>query len=182
MLAANRVFLAGAGKSGLAVRAFANRLMHLGLTVHVVGEITAPSVREGDLLVVNSASGETSSIVRMVQVASQERARVATLTMSPEATIGRLADVVIVVPGQGGRGPDGSTIDSVQPARLPLRRPVPAQLRRGRRRTQGRTASIGRTDALPPRQARVTSPLDNQPALRENDPHCETSPAASPSP
>lgn len=115
MLAANRVFLAGAGKSGLAVRAFANRLMHLGLTVHVVGEITAPSVREGDLLVVNSASGETSSIVRMVQVASQERARVATLTMSPEATIGRLADVVIVVPGQGGRGPDGSTIDSVQP-------------------------------------------------------------------
>ena len=39
---ARTVFVAGAGRSGLVVRAFAMRLAHLGLRVHVVGESTAP--------------------------------------------------------------------------------------------------------------------------------------------
>jgi len=37
LVAARRVFVAGAGRSGLVVRAFAMRLMHLGLHAHVVG-------------------------------------------------------------------------------------------------------------------------------------------------
>jgi 6-phospho-3-hexuloisomerase len=44
LAAARRVFVAGAGRSGLMMRAFAMRLMHLGLAVHVVGDATTPSL------------------------------------------------------------------------------------------------------------------------------------------
>ena len=43
--AADRVFLTGAGRSLLMVRACAMRLMQLGLTVYVPGEVVTPSIR-----------------------------------------------------------------------------------------------------------------------------------------
>jgi 6-phospho-3-hexuloisomerase len=60
---ADRVFVHGAGRSGLALRMTAMRLMHLGLDVHVVGEVTTPAIRPGDVLLVASGSGTTSGIV-----------------------------------------------------------------------------------------------------------------------
>ncbi len=39
LLSAERVFVAGKGRSGLQIKAFAMRLMHLGLKVHVVDEV-----------------------------------------------------------------------------------------------------------------------------------------------
>ena len=45
ILRAKRVYVAGAGRSGFAARAFANRLMHLGLTVFFT-EIGRASCRE----------------------------------------------------------------------------------------------------------------------------------------
>ena len=59
LLSAKRVFVIGAGRSGLVAKAFAMRLMHLGLDIHVVGETITPALREGDILVVVSGSGET---------------------------------------------------------------------------------------------------------------------------
>ncbi len=37
ILTAERIFVAGAGRSGFAARAFSNRLMHLGFSVWFVG-------------------------------------------------------------------------------------------------------------------------------------------------
>ena len=59
MLAAQRVYVAGAGRSGLIARAFAMRLLHLGFDVYVVGETVTPALQPGDTLVVFSGSGET---------------------------------------------------------------------------------------------------------------------------
>ena len=52
ILAAKRVFVAGAGRSGFVARAFSNRLMHLGFTVYFVGDTTTPSIQSDDLLVI----------------------------------------------------------------------------------------------------------------------------------
>lgn len=57
---ARRVFVHGAGRSGLALQMTAMRLMHVGLQVHVVGETTTPAIGEGDLLLTASGSGTTS--------------------------------------------------------------------------------------------------------------------------
>jgi hypothetical protein len=57
ILAANRVFVVGAGRTGLALKMAAMRLMHLGLVVHVAGEVTSPAIGRCDLLLVASGSG-----------------------------------------------------------------------------------------------------------------------------
>lgn len=109
-----RVFAAGAGKSGLSVRAFANRLMHLGLTVHVMGEITCPSIRRGDLLVVNSGSGATAGMLAAAQTASREGAAIALLTHTVPSPISELSDLTIIVPAEGRRTAEGTEITSAQ--------------------------------------------------------------------
>ncbi len=56
---ARRVFVYGAGRSGMVARAFAVRLYHLGYTVYVIGETVAAPVQKGDVVVLISGSGET---------------------------------------------------------------------------------------------------------------------------
>lgn len=96
---ARHIFLAGAGRSGFIARAFANRLMHLGLSVSFVGEPTTPPIGEGDLLIIGSGSGTTSGLVVMAEKAKKMGAKILTITISPQKTIGQMADAVIVLPG-----------------------------------------------------------------------------------
>ena len=112
---ARRIFVAGAGRAGFAARAFSLRLMHLGLTVYFVGEPTTPSIGEGDLLVINSGSGETGSLVVMARRAKGFGAKLATVTIHPEATIGSLADVAVVIPGATPKSALADTVGSIQP-------------------------------------------------------------------
>lgn len=96
---ARRVLVAGAGRSGFVARGFANRLMHLGFAASFVGEPTTPPIGEGDLLIVSSGSGRTAGLVTMVDKAKQRKAMVATITISPDAPIGSVADAVLTLPG-----------------------------------------------------------------------------------
>jgi len=99
LLGSGHVFLAGAGRSGAAIRGFASRLMHLGLHVSLVGDVTSPHSTPGDLLVVGSGSGETESLVAVARKAARAGVRTALVTMDENSTLGRLADVVVVLPG-----------------------------------------------------------------------------------
>lgn len=94
---ADRVFLAGAGRSGLVLRMAAMRLMHLGKTVHVAGDTTTPAINAGDLLVVASGSGTTSGVVKAAQTALAAGAQVAALTTDPSSPLAGLADAVVVI-------------------------------------------------------------------------------------
>ncbi|WP_371131167.1 6-phospho-3-hexuloisomerase [Microbacterium sp.] len=97
-----RIFVLGAGRSGLALRMTAMRLMHLGLSVHVVGEVTTPAISSGDLLLVASGSGTTSGIVRAAATAVEAGARVLAITADAASPLARLADgTTIVVPAAG---------------------------------------------------------------------------------
>ena len=95
---ADRVFVHGAGRSGLALRMTAMRLMHLGLDVHVVGEVTTPAIRQGDVLLTASGSGTTSGIVQAARTAIAAGASVAALTTSSSSPLADLATVTLVVP------------------------------------------------------------------------------------
>ena len=96
--AAERVFVLGAGRSGLALRMTAMRLMHLGLAVHVVGDATTPAITEHDVLVVASGSGTTTGIVRAASTAAGVGAGVVAITTDRTSPLGELADAVIVIP------------------------------------------------------------------------------------
>ena len=47
LLSAKRIYVIGAGRSGLVAKAFAMRLMHLGLHAYVVGETITPAMTKG---------------------------------------------------------------------------------------------------------------------------------------
>ncbi|MFL0360836.1 6-phospho-3-hexuloisomerase [Curtobacterium flaccumfaciens] len=94
---ADRVFVHGAGRSGLALRMTAMRLMHLGLDAHVVGEVTTPAIRSGDLLLVASGSGTTTGIVQAARTAHEVGAAVVALSTTDDSPLSELADVTIVL-------------------------------------------------------------------------------------
>ena len=62
VIGANRIFCAGAGRSGFAARAFSNRLLHLGMNVSFVGEPTTPPIAKG--LLQNFQASELSYLRR----------------------------------------------------------------------------------------------------------------------
>lgn len=81
---AERVFLVGAGRSGLVCRFFAMRLMHLGKQVFMVGDVTTPSIQQGDILIAISGSGNTQSVVVMAEKARQAGAKIVSIgTIKP---------------------------------------------------------------------------------------------------
>ena len=89
--AADRVFVTGEGRSGFMAKAFAMRLMHLGLPVHVIGETTTPSVRGTDTLVAISGSGTTGGTVRVAQQATALGATLWAVTTDPASPLGAAA-------------------------------------------------------------------------------------------
>lgn len=100
LLEADRVYVMGAGRSGLSSKAFAMRLMHLGMQVHVVGETTTPLHGPDDLVVAISGSGETSSIVEMGEIVDEsEGTELALVTANADSTIGGLSDHVVELGG-----------------------------------------------------------------------------------
>lgn len=112
---ANRIFLAGCGRSGLMVRGFAMRLMHMGKKVHVVGETTAPSIQPDDLLIIASGSGETGSLVAMANKCKKIGAALATVTIFPNATIGKMADCTVVIDAPTAKSEEKTAMSSIQP-------------------------------------------------------------------
>jgi 6-phospho 3-hexuloisomerase len=100
ILSSKKVFVYGAGRSGLVAKAFAMRLMHLGINVFVVGEIITPAIEREDLLITISGSGETTSVVNAAKIAKNIGAKVALITTYPNSSLGRLADIVVVVEGR----------------------------------------------------------------------------------
>lgn len=94
---AKRIFITGAGRSGLVARFFAMRLLHCGYTVHVVGEITAPSIQAGDLFIVISGSGETETMLPLVAKAKKQLANIALVSMKSVSSMAALADTVVAV-------------------------------------------------------------------------------------
>ena len=112
---ARHIFLAGAGRSGVAIAGFANRLMHLGKPVSHVGEISSPHSHPEDLLIVGSGSGETDSLVALARKARAAGLSILLITMDDASTIAQLADVTIVLPGASPKLKAATTIPTIQP-------------------------------------------------------------------
>ncbi|MFC9557911.1 6-phospho-3-hexuloisomerase [Rhodococcus sp. NPDC056960] len=95
---ARAVFVIGNGRSGLAVQMAAMRLMHLGLRVHVAGEVTAPAIGAGDVLIAVSGSGTTASVVGAADTAKKLGASIVAVTIASTSPLAQRADEVLVLP------------------------------------------------------------------------------------
>ncbi|MDK2950808.1 MAG: 6-phospho-3-hexuloisomerase [Kosmotogales bacterium] len=111
---ASRVFMVGRGRSGNVMKNFGMRLMHLGLETYIVGETTTPGIRNGDLLIIGSGSGNTESLVSYANRAKILGAKVALLTINPYSEISKCADLVLRIPAYSPKI-ENSTSKSIQP-------------------------------------------------------------------
>lgn len=98
MTSSSRIFVLGSGRSGLALRMLAMRLMHLGLEVHIVGDVTTPAIGPRDVLFTASGSGTTAGVVRSATTAAGVAAKVVAVTTAEASPLASLADVTIVIP------------------------------------------------------------------------------------
>jgi len=94
------VFVMGLGRSGLMARAFAMRLMHLGISVYVVGETITPAITSEDCLLAISGSGETLSIISAAEMAQNRSAKIIAVTSYVESTLGKMANLVVHIEGR----------------------------------------------------------------------------------
>ena len=111
----NRIFLIGVGREGLATRAFAMRLMHMGKEVHWIWDDTTPSINEGDLLIATLGDGCIGHIGYICRRAKEAGAMIYIVTGSPSgSTAKNTADKVFFIPAAVYRGKD-KVVPSFQP-------------------------------------------------------------------
>jgi 6-phospho-3-hexuloisomerase len=100
IVAAKRIAIYGAGREGLQMDGFAMRLFHLGLDVHVIGDMTVPPLSAGDLLFVSSGPGASNIGDALITAAREAGAKIAVVTAQPGARTPSRADVVFHIPAQ----------------------------------------------------------------------------------
>ena len=115
ILAAETIFVAGAGRSGLAMKSFAMRLMHMGFDTYVVGETVTPSITDKDVLLIGSGSGSTSSLVVSANRADAIGATICLITIDENSPIGKLAEVILTIPAPSPKVNRDLGFRSVQP-------------------------------------------------------------------
>ncbi|WP_077622680.1 6-phospho-3-hexuloisomerase [Sediminibacillus massiliensis] len=114
ILSAEKVFVAGGGRSGFAAKSFAMRMIHVGLDAYVVGETVTPNYEDSDLLIICSGSGETKGLVSIAEKAKNIGGKIVSVTTSPDSTIAGLADSVIQMPGSP-KDQSNNTYQTIQP-------------------------------------------------------------------
>lgn len=95
-----KIFVVGAGRSGLVGRSFAVRLAQMSFNVYVVGETIAPSIEKKDALFVISGSGETKIVLTYVKLAREVGAQVVAVTSFVESSLTSLCDHYVVLQGR----------------------------------------------------------------------------------
>lgn len=105
---AKAVFVIGNGRSRLASEMAAMRLMHLGLTVHVAGESTAPAVAKGDVVIAVSGSGTTATVVAAARTALEAGASVVAVTTASASALTDTSTLVLTIEAADKQDRSGS--------------------------------------------------------------------------
>lgn len=108
VVSAKHVFVYGVGRSGLAARAFAMRLVQLGIDCYFIGETITPVVHEGDAVLIVSNTGATMSANQVANIARRVGAKVVSVTGVRGSKLAHASNVVLMLQANGG--PDQSRL------------------------------------------------------------------------
>jgi 6-phospho-3-hexuloisomerase len=95
ILKAQKIFIYGVGRSGTMCKAFAIRMVQMGLKVFFIGETITPIVEREDLVIIISNTGETMSAIQTANIVGRLGARVITITAEPHSKLAHAASSVI---------------------------------------------------------------------------------------
>ncbi len=102
VVSAKNVFVYGVGRSGLAARAFAMRLVQLGIDCYFIGETITPVVREGDAVLIVSNTGATMSAIQVANIARRVGAKVVSVTGVRGSKLSHASNVVLLLQSNAG--------------------------------------------------------------------------------
>ena len=106
---AERIFIAGAGRSKLVASMFAMRLMHCGYNVHMVGDVTTPNITKNDVFLIVSSSGKTTQLIDFVTKAKTVLAKTVLITSNSKSTLKSLCDISVQI------GQDVKSVNNILP-------------------------------------------------------------------
>ena len=112
---ANNIFCVGLGRSRLSIMGFAMRLMHMGYSVHLVGDVTKHAIQKGDVLIVGSGSGETKSLLGMTQKCMDLGVEICLFTRKPDSTVGKRAAAKLVISAATTSDASQAAVQTIQP-------------------------------------------------------------------
>jgi len=96
----HNIFTAGWGRAGNIIRILGMDMSQIGMIVYCVGDNSTRSIQAGDILLINSGSGNTKTITIIAQQAKAMGATVALISgNAPDnSNIGEIADINVTVP------------------------------------------------------------------------------------
>src|SRR2546423_11623993 len=105
LTSAKKLFVYGVGRSGLAARAFAMRMVQLGIDCYFIGETITPVVSDGDAVLIVSNTGSTMSAIQVANIARRVGAKVISVTGHPTSKLAHASNVVLLIQANGGSAP-----------------------------------------------------------------------------
>ena len=116
IIKARHIFVAGAGRSGFVARGFAKSPDAFGVGSILCGRTdNTGNLKKKIFLLSVQGSGETDSLIVMANKAKKAGASVVTVTIHPEASIGKVCESCIVIPGATPKSNLEDTSESAQP-------------------------------------------------------------------
>ncbi|HWQ77972.1 MAG TPA: SIS domain-containing protein [Anaerovoracaceae bacterium] len=109
-----RIFVIGVGRMMISLKAWVKRMAQLGLDVNYFGSETEGPLREGDLLVVASSSGESAVPKAIVPIARERKAHIVYIGCTADSAVDRMADSRVLLTGRTKFRREGE-FQSVQP-------------------------------------------------------------------
>jgi 6-phospho-3-hexuloisomerase len=97
VLTAHKIFVYGAGRSGLVGKAFAMRLVQIGLQAYFIGETVTPIVTPADAVVVISKTGETHSTIQVANIVRRVGAKLVVITGEKGSKLSHIGNIVILL-------------------------------------------------------------------------------------
>jgi len=97
IISSRKIFIYGVGRSGLIAKAFAIRLVQMGLEVFFIGETVTPIVEEGNVVVIVSYTGETMSAMQTANIVRRVGAKVVSITANAHSKLAGASNLVILI-------------------------------------------------------------------------------------
>ncbi len=100
ILDAHQIFCVGVGRVKLSLEAFAKRMRHFGIDIHIVGDITEPAMSTGDILIVGSGSGTSIIPVSIAKKAKELGGTIIHIGSNSNSPIAPITDLMVRIPVQ----------------------------------------------------------------------------------
>jgi len=97
LTSAKKLFVYGVGRSGLAARAFAMRMVQLGIDCYFIGETITPVVNDGDAVLIVSNTGSTMRAIQVANIARRVGAKVISVTGHRASKLANASNVVLLI-------------------------------------------------------------------------------------